>query len=454
MTTSERAEHNLIMAIIEDPECMKITAGNISPDDFQYKTYSDIYAFCLESYANGDPFGPDIIIQKKGDWQKVVCERSDFPVISANIHAYINAVLEASRLRQIKKAARRLQEQENYNEAIKEIEKLNTLSVGLEEANLKLPAAYPISKFMKEVESRSDQESISTGFHCFDNVLGGGLYPGLFVVSGMSAVGKTTFMLQLACNLARNGNNVIYFTLEQSVYELQGKILSRLAYEISGENEKGEVPTAREITSGKMYKYFSTEKQRLIDEAMKDYGQNIEKNIFWHEGSEKSNIDNITNAIKVMQKRIVNPIIIIDYLQIITPANDRQTDKQNTDQAVTALRRLSRDLKIPILVISSLNRSSYSEGVSLGSFKESGSIEYSADVAIGLQLSGNQRKGNKAENLDDLLKMYPRPVEACILKNRNGHAGEHINLSFYPDFNYYAEKREFIEENNLWKALA
>lgn len=82
------------------------------------------------------------------------------------------------------------------------------------------------------------------------------------------------------------------------------------------------------------------------------------------------------------------PLVIVDYLQIVAPYNERATDKQNMDKAVLELKRISRDFKLPVIAVSSLNRMSYGQRISMEAFKESGAIEYSSDVLIGLQLRG------------------------------------------------------------------
>ena len=89
------------------------------------------------------------------------------------------------------------------------------------------------------------------------------------------------------------------------------------------------------------------------------------------------------------------------------------------DKTVLELKRISRDFKIPVLAISSLNRSSYDKSIGMTGFKESGGIEYSADVLFGLQLKGVDIKKLK------------------ILKNRNGKTGGSLFFNYYPEFNYF-----------------
>jgi replicative DNA helicase len=128
------------------------------------------------------------------------------------------------------------------------------------------------------------------------------------------------------------------------------------------------------------------------------------------------------------------PVVIIDYLQLLAPHNERATDKQNTDKAVLELKRISRDFKIPVIGISSFNRESYKDAVKMQAFKESGAIEYSSDVLIGLQLEG---AGDNDFDATEAKRKNPRRVELVILKNRNGVTGDKIAFDYYPHFNFY-----------------
>ena len=127
---------------------------------------------------------------------------------------------------------------------------------------------------------------------------------------------------------------------------------------------------------------------------------------------------------------------MIDYLQILSPADIRASDKQNTDKAVLELKRISRDYKIPVVAISSFNRANYKEAVTMEAFKESGAIEYSSDILIGVQLKG---AGTKDFDVNTAKDSNPREVELVILKNRNGATGKKVEMKYYPLFNYFKE---------------
>ncbi len=78
-------------------------------------------------------------------------------------------------------------------------------------------------------------------------------------------------------------------------------------------------------------------------------------------------------------------VVFIDYLQIITDQKGSIAERQAVDRNILTLKRLSATWDIPIVVTSSLNRGGYNRAVAFDSFKESGAIEYTADVVLGLQ---------------------------------------------------------------------
>lgn len=286
---------------------------------------------------------------------------------------------------------------------------------------------------------KADTPCIPTGFTALDKVLDGGLYEGLYFVGAISSLGKTTFVLQIGDQIAQQGNDVLIFSLEMARTELMSKSISRLTLLDALQNgfDTRNAKTARGITAQSRYAKYSQTEKELIDRAFNVYSR-YAGNIFIHEGMGNIGVEQVREKV---EKHISitgrKPIVIIDYVQILAPANARATDKQNTDKAVLELKRISRDFKIPVIGISSFNRESYSQVVSMASFKESGAIEYSSDVLIGLQLEGageNNFDATKAK------KKNPREIELVILKNRNGGTGAVIPYSYYPMFNYYVEK--------------
>ena len=174
----------------------------------------------------------------------------------------------------------------------------------------------------------------------------------------------------------------------------------------------------------------------MISEAISEYSKYADK-VFISEGVGDIGWRQIRDTVeKHIKYTGAVPVVIIDYLQITEPEDIRATDKQNTDKAVLELKRMSRDYKIPVIGISSFNRVNYKTKVSMESFKESGAIEYSSDVLIGLQLEGT---GETNFDVNEAKARDPRTVEFVILKNRNGQTGGKTVFNYYPKFNLFTE---------------
>ena len=100
----------------------------------------------------------------------------------------------------------------------------------------------------------------------------------------------------------------------------------------------------------------------------------------------------------------------------------------NTSQLKSKLRQIEQQQRRAI--------NNYNNAVSMQAFKESGAIEYSSDVLIGLQLKG---AGKKDFDANEAKKKTPREIELVILKNRNGSTGDRVEFKYYSLFNFFEE---------------
>lgn len=302
--------------------------------------------------------------------------------------------------------------------------------------------------FIDGIAANVNTEAIPTGFKALDDILDGGFYEGLYGIGAISSLGKTTFALQIADQIAEQGHQVLIFSLEMSQNELIAKSISRNTFKrvVATRGDVRNAKTTRGIMTGKKYRFYNQTERDLIKGAISDY-QSVSKNIFIREGMGNVGADTIVEQVKEhIRKGNKPPVVIVDYLQILMPHSEKGTDKTNTDYAILTLKRLSRDYKIPVIVISSFNRENYSNKVAMQSFKESGAIEYSTDVLIGLQLIGT---GTKDFDVDEAKSRNPREVEAVILKNRNGRTGGKIGYNFYAMFNYFSELGEIGSDTSI-----
>lgn len=307
------------------------------------------------------------------------------------------------------------------------------------EAYLNTSTAHYLQSFIDGIADSVNTPYIPTGFKKMDAVLDGGLYEGLYIVGAISSLGKTTLITQIADQIAQAGQDVLIFSLEMARAEIMAKSISRhtLQQVLSNGGDIRNAKTTRGITTGKRYESYNRTERELINGAIVAYSQYAE-HIYISEGIGDIGAEQIRETVKQHTLFTGNtPVVIIDYLQILAPYSERATDKQNTDKAVMELKRISRDYKTPVIGISSFNRANYSVAVTMEAFKESGAIEYSSDVLIGLQLKG---AGKKDFDANEAKKKSPREIELVILKNRNGSTGDKLGYRYYPLFNYFEEE--------------
>lgn len=267
--------------------------------------------------------------------------------------------------------------------------------------------------------------------------------------------------MQIADQVASLGQDVLIFSLEMARNELIAKSISRLTLikDLEKNESTANAKTTRGILTGARYAQYSEMEKKLIKDAVVAYGE-YAVNIYITEGMGNVSVEKIKETVeKHIRLTGKAPVVLIDYLQIIAPTDVRATDKQNTDKAVLELKRLSRDYNIPVIGISSFNRDNYTAPVNLASFKESGAIEYSSDVLIGLQYEGmdyqdGETDKERQKRIRELIKTaeqqgscgQAQSIQVKILKNRNGRKGNAL-LDFYPMFNYLTEKREGESHN-------
>ncbi len=281
---------------------------------------------------------------------------------------------------------------------------------------------------------------IPTEFKELDKYLEGGLYGELYTLGAGSGEGKTAFSLQMMDSIAKAGNDVIIISLEMSEKETIARSLSRLTFEINETmNVYGSTSYAKTevgITNLNRYKNYSENELLVINKAREMY-QEYARHIHIIEGVGSIGVEQVRSIIERHIKLTGNiPVVLIDYLQLLAPIDMRSTDKQNTDKNILELKRMTRDYQVPILLVSSLNRASYNDKISMSSFKESGAIEYTSTVVIALEAKEDDKQTNT------------RDIELTILKNRKGSKGT-IKFKYHYLFGKYEEEKLKLEINGI-----
>lgn len=297
-----------------------------------------------------------------------------------------------------------------------------------------------LNSILNKFISNRNKKLLSTGYSKLDKALGGGLYNSLYVVGGISGLGKTSVVLNIIENLAKEEQDVLFISLEMSREELVAKSLSRFVREtVDKRLTPMDYPSQRDIQNGN----FEIEAP-YFQEGLVNYTE-ASKHIFIKEANFNYNTELIReDIIKHKALRGKSPVVVVDYLQVLPCLKDYGDDKKNIDFNITELKRISREFDTPVIVISSIGRQYYKKPIDFEAFKSSGNIEFTADVVIGLQYSFMADIGNKSDNeiqtmYQEAKAQYPREIQTVILKNRNGSIGEYTNFKYEPKYNYFKE---------------
>lgn len=285
-----------------------------------------------------------------------------------------------------------------------------------------------------EIERFKEGASRKTGFTNLDKEAGG-IYPGLYVIGAISSLGKTTFIHQMGDQMAAMGEHVLFFSLEQSRLELVSKSLARL----TAQADMDSAVTSLSIRGGHV--------TPAVAAAVRAYTQTVGERMSVIEGNFSCDVAFIVEYTRrYMERNAVKPVVIVDYLQVLPgDPTQRKTTKEITDANVTELKRLSRNQDIPVFLISSLNRSNYLSPIDFESFKESGGIEYTADVVWGLQLvaihnavfTKDTKTIEKREVIKKAKAEIPRKIELSCLKNRYGKSSYSLGFSYNPKYDLF-----------------
>ena len=276
---------------------------------------------------------------------------------------------------------------------------------------------------LQKAASRSDGLSgISSGFKDLDKMTSGWQESDLVILAARPAMGKTAFALSMAKNIAIDqGIPLAFFSLEMSNVQLMNRVISNVT-EIESEKLK----------TGQL----KPEEWQRLDGRMK---QLLGKPLFLDDTPSLSVFELLTKARRLVREHGVK-IIMIDYLQLMNASGMSYGSRQEEVSTISrALKGLAKELGIPILALSQLNRSVENrpdgdKRPQLSDLRESGAIEQDADMVCFIHRPEYYKIYTDA-NGRDLRGM----AEIIIAKHRNGAVGD-VLLSFRGQFTRFQDR--------------
>ncbi len=381
-------ERVVLGALMVDKDAFSMISDTLRVETFYEPKHQKIFKAIQSLYLHDHPV--DVLtvldeLRSQGTLEEIggegyVLELSASVASSAHIEYHTKILNKKHLARQLISFAGMI-ETEAFDESIDVDELMQRAEGGLFEISQKnIKSDYvqidPVIKKAVENIQKSSQTAggltgISTGYKKLDEVTSGLQPSDLMIIAGRPAMGKTSFALSMAKNIAVDQHIPIgFFTLEMSDIQLGDRLISN-ACEIAGSK----------IMSGQL----SPDEWERLDRNLAKLN-NVP--LYIDQTSSLSIFELRTKARRMVRSEGVK-VIMIDYLQLMTASGMRVNSRQEEVSAISrSLKGLAKELNIPIIALSQLNRQVDSRGDGmdkrpmLSDLRESGSIEQDADIVL------------------------------------------------------------------------
>jgi len=435
----EEAEQVVLGSILQSPSIFEEVAQLIKPEDFYYEPHRLVYEAIQGEIDRGEQPNAILIInalKNKNQLERAGNRASIMNIASLGVLVGVSTFTE-----KIRDLALRRRLIINFRELEKKAGdtgfKLDSVLSDTEGALTHLADRYSrgnishikesnkeFLEFLKHVrESRDGITGTASGFKKLDE-LTGGFKPGqMIVIAARPGMGKTTFALNIALNVSMDKSRpkaVAFFSLEMTRLELLLRLLCARAFLDSQKVQKGR------ISDKEMARLGHTAKEIYETDFYIDDSADLTTWEF------KQRARRLGRTLKQQGKEL--GLIVVDYLQLMTDRDRAQDGRQNEVAAISrAIKLIAKDLGVPILALSQMNRSIEQRGKDprpqLSDLRESGAIEQDADMVIFIH---REHMGKDApEDKKNL-------AEIIIGKNRGGPR-DNIELAFLSDKSLFTD---------------
>ncbi len=274
---------------------------------------------------------------------------------------------------------------------------------------------------MVRIDARMKHEhaigGIETGFRDFDALTGGLHNSELIVLAARPSMGKTAMALNIAEHATlQTGTATLLVSLEMSSVELADRMLCSLA-EVNGQR----------LRNGTI---SNDDRRKLVEKAAE-----MSQAPLFVDDTPSRTITEIAAAARRLKRKVGLGLVIVDYLQLIEPDNQRDPRQEQVARIARRLKGLARELKVPVLCLAQLNRQAEATRDNkprLSHLRESGAIEQDADVVMFIH-----REEYYQSNDEDRAKVAGL-AELIIAKQRNGPTGD-VKLAWLKDITRFRD---------------
>lgn len=422
------AEKSVLGALMLDKNSIIKVADLINSEDFYQPNHSKIFETIIELFSKNEPI--DILsvtnkLKNKDELSNIggssyLGELINSVPTASHIAHYAKLIRTKKVLRDLIATSSEITEkvfdnQENSENLLDEIEQkifsIAQKSTPKNFVSLKDELSTAYERIEKLHRGEKGLRGIPTGFEGIDNYLSGFQKSDLIILGARPSLGKTTFALDIARNAAVKKHGVAIFSLEMSREQVVDRLIAAEA----------RVPLWR-LRTGRL-----TEESDflLIQESL----DRLSQMPIFIDDTPSPNILQIRSMARRLQAEHHNNLglIIIDYVQLIMPRTNSENIVQQFTEISHGLKALARELNLPVLAVSQLNRAVDQREIKkprLSDLRETGSWEQDADVVMFIYRKDKDKTNPSLEEQNS--------AEILIEKHRNGPTGM-VEVKFDPE---------------------
>ena len=445
-------ERSILSSIVFEPSQFDELSVALQEDDFYLPAHKDIFKVMLLLLQKDQPIDEEFIKKelikiKKFDEQVMLEILSANPI--SNTTAYVHEIKDKSLKRHLLTLTTEIKrvtvEEELPSEEVIDIveKKLYDITQDNQTSDFKdaPKMTFDTMEYIKEMRARGDTVlvGVDTGFAELNKMTTGFGKGDLVIIAARPAMGKTSFVLNTVNSLIVKGKGVAFFSLEMPAEQLMLRLLSI----------QTSIPLQK-LRTGDMDNGQWSSLNGAIDKM------NSAKLFVDDQGS--ININQLRSKLRKLKNQHPEiEIAVIDYLQIMQGVGTQDRHLQ-VSEISRGLKMLARELEIPIVALSQLNRGLESRNDKrpmLSDIRESGSIEQDADIILFVYRDDvylykeekEREKAAKAEGKDfvsEYVEKEEEDAEIIIGKQRNGPTG-HVKLVFQKKLTRFVDAPAFAQ---------
>ena len=436
MPYSLEAEQSVLGCVLLDFSCISDVMQYISAESFYRKSHQEIFSVMLSMFSSGsaadyltilEAVRRAEIFESDEDAKVYLTSLAETVPSIANVVSYAQIVQEKAYLRNLLKISQDImsnvaQKEDDPKKLLDSVEqRIFEIRQGREAGGLTrideiLIQAY--DKLQKLSSEDSDKyKGLSTGFKELDNITTGLNASDLLILAARPGMGKTSFALNIATNVAKKADkDVAVFSLEMSKEQLALRLLSSEARVVSNALRTGELS--------------SDDWERIAINA-----DSLSKAPLYIDDT-----SGITVAeVKAKCRRLKNlGLIVIDYLQLMSSTRRTDNRVQEVSEITRSLKIMAKELNVPVITLSQLARGPEArtdKRPMLSDLRESGSIEQDADLVLFLYRDEYYNKESD-----------PHVAECIVAKNRHGETAT-VQMAWDGKFTKFSGLEKFRSEN-------